>query len=282
MVKRCENCGQAALDNDKVCWHCGRPLAGADIEAPDKVSVNKGWQQTQSLSTIGGYVAVAAFVILAAVFTTHLLGQQPLVSANVGDRPPEGWSTFVDFRSTFAAYLPDDWSWFEQERRENRSDPGLQVLIDGGDTFMLGTHPFGAEADDVQIVFLAVPISDTAEIESGVTVTETLITAEAFMLVARSEGLNDLTYEEVVDFLLNSDYRILAAEQVEGIDSSFLNIRVETPVAEGKDFDHLRCSQQFFLGREESMLLTLCAKNTVYTGYQRDFNSILSSFRRLS
>ena len=253
-----------------------------DIEAPDKVAVNKGWQQTQSLGTIGGYIAVAVFVILAAVFITRLLGQQPLVSANVGDRAPEGWETIIDFRSTFTFSLPQDWTWFEQERRERRPDPPLQQLVEAGENFKLGTNPFGAEADDMEIAFLAVPISDTAEFEGETAVTEALITADAFMLVANSRLLNDLTYEETVLYLLDSQYRILGVEQVEQLDSSYIDIHVENPVSEGQDFEYLRCSQQFFLGEEESMLVTLCAKNSVYTSYQRTFNNILTSFRRLS
>ncbi len=282
MIARCENCGQAALDNDKVCWHCGRPLAGVDIEAPEKVAVNQGWQQTQSLGAIGGYVAVAVFVILAAAVITRLLGNQPIVTANVGDRAPDGWETIIDFRSTFTFDLPQEWTWFERERRERRSDPPIQSLVDAGDIFMLGASPFGAETDDMEIAFLAVPISDTADFEDQMAVTQAFITADAFMLVANSRLLNDLTYEETVLFLLSSEYQILGAEQVEGIDSSHIAVHVETPIGEESDFDYLRCSQQFFLGEEDSMLVTLCAKNTVYTTYQRTFSSILTSFRRLS
>jgi hypothetical protein len=282
MISRCGNCGQAALDNDKVCWHCGRPLAGHDVEAPDKVSVNEGWQQTQSLGAIGGYVAVAVFVVIAAVLITRQLGQQPLVSANVGERAADGWETIMDFRATFSFYLPQNWSWFEQARRERRSDPALGELVEASEIFRLGTHPFGAEVDDIEIAFLAMPISDTAEFEGEAAVIQALTTADAFMLVANSRLLNDLTYEETVLFLLGSEYRILGAEQVEGIDSSFIAVHVETPVTDGENFEYLRCSQQFFLGQEESMLVTLCAKNTVYTTYQRMFNDILTSFHRLS
>lgn len=282
MIARCENCGQVALDNDTVCWHCGRPLAGRDPEAPDKVAVNKGWQQTQSLGTIGGYVAVAVFVVLAAFFVTRLLGQQPLVSANVGERAPEGWESLVDFESSFTFYLPQHWSWFEQTRRERRTDPPLEELVTASDLFKLGTNPFGAEVDDIAIAFLAVPISDTAEFESETAVTEALITADAFMLVATSVRLNDLTYDETLQFLLSSDYRILGVEQVEAIDGSYLDIHVETPLPGADDFEFLRCSQHFFLGQEAGMLVSLCAKNSVYTTYQRTFNDILTSFRRLS
>lgn len=279
---RCENCGQLALENDKVCWHCGRPLSGRDIEEPDKVAVNQGWQQTQSLGTIGGYVAVAIIVILAAVLVTYNLGQQPKISANVGERAPEGWEVITDFRTRFSFYLPQDWTWFEQERREKRADPPLSFLLENEQFFISGTNPFGAETDDLEIEFLAVPISNTAVFEGERALTEALVTADAFMLVAYSQRLNDLTYEETVQFLLNSDYRILEAEQEEEIDRSYLNVFVETPVESGVDFEFLRCNQQFFLGIEESLLVTLCAKNSDYTAYQRTFNEILTSFRRLS
>ena len=282
MIAKCDNCGQPALDSDKVCWHCGRPLAGRDIEEPDKVSVNQGWQQTQSLGAVSGYVAVAVIVILAAVLVTRSLGQQPKVSANVGERAPEGWETIMDFDGRFTFYLPQEWRWFEQERREERSDPPLSELLEAGQFFMAGTNPFGAETDDLEIDFLAVALPETAGFEDEAADMQSLITAEAFMLVARSGRLNNLTYEEMAQFLRNSDYRILQAEQVEEIDRSYLTIAVEAPVEAAGDFEFLRCNQQFFLGREESMLVTVCAKDTAYTIYQRTLNEILTSFRRLS
>lgn len=282
MIARCDNCGQPALDTDKVCWHCGRPLAGRDIEELDKIPVNQGWQQTKSLGTIGGYIVVAVIVIVAAVLVTRSLGRQPKVSASVGERPPEGWEAVTDFNGRFTFHLPQEWRWFEQAQREERADPPLPALLEAGQLFGPGTNPFGAETDDLAIDFLAVPISDTAVFENEAAVTQALATAEAFMLVARSKRLNRLTYTEMAQFLLNSDYRILQAEQVEEIDRSYLTIAVETPLEGGDDFEFLRCNQQFFLGREESMLVTVCAKDTAYTIYQRTFNDILTSFRRLS
>jgi hypothetical protein len=284
MNVRCENCGQLALESDKVCWHCGRPLPGHDMEAPEKVAVNKGWQQTQSLGTIGGYVVVAVFIILAALVVTRVLGQQPLVSANVGERAPEGWEAFTDFRSRFTFYLPQAWTWFEPERRERRADPPFDYLMDNEQFFLLGTSPFGAETDDMALDFLAVPISDTAAFETEEVLIEAIITAEAFMVVGRSEGLNSLVYTETVQFLLNSensDYRVLEVEQIEELDRQYLTVLVETPVETAEDFAFLRCKQQFFLGRFDSLLVTLCARDTVYTRYQRTFSEILTSFRRL-
>ncbi len=281
MNVRCENCGQQALESDKVCWHCGRPLPGRDIEAPEKVIVNKGWQQTQSLGMIGGYVGVAVFILLAALVVTRVLGQQPLVSANVGERAPEGWEAFTDFRSRFTFYLPQPWTWFEPERRERRSDPPLSFLIDNEQFFTLGTSPFGAETDDMALDFLAIPISDTAVFETEEALIEAIITAEAFMVVGRSSGLNNLVYTETVQFLLDSDYRVLEVEKIEELDQSYLTVLVETPVETAEDFAFLRCKQRFFLGRFDSVLVTLCARDTVYTRYQRTFNEILTSFRRL-
>jgi len=281
MNPRCENCGQLALETDKVCWHCGQPLPGRDIEAPEKVTVNKGWQQTQSLGTISGYIAVAVFVILATLLVTHALGQQPRVSANVGERAPEGWEAFTDFRSRFTFYLPQDWTWFEQERREKRSDPPLPFLLENEQFFTLGTNPFGAETDDIEIDFLAVPISDTAVFETEEQLIDAILTTDAFMLVGHSARLNTLTYTETVQYLLSSDYNILEAELVQDLDRSYLTDIVENPVETAEAFDLLRCNQQFFLGRDDSLLVTLCAKNTAYLRYQRPFNEILTSFRRL-
>jgi hypothetical protein len=281
MNVRCENCGQAALGTDKVCWHCGRPLPGRDIEEPEKVAVNQGWRQTQSIGTIGGYVVVAVLVILSAVLVTGVLGRKPLVMANVGERAPEGWETFTDFRSRFTFYLPQSWTWFEEVRREHRPDPPMNYLLDNEQFFIPGLTPLGAETDDLTVDFLAVPISDTTIFEGDGPLAEAIITAEAFMLVARSERLNSLVYTETVQYLLNSDYQVLEAEVVEETDRGYLTVIVETPVETAEDFEFLRCNQRFFLGRQESRLVTLCAQNTIYTAYQRTFSEILTSFRRL-
>jgi hypothetical protein len=309
MNPRCDNCGQLALDTDKVCWHCGRPLDGRDNEAPEKVAVNKGWQQTQSLGTIGGYVVVAVVVIVAALLVTNNLSKQPRVSASVGDRVPEGWEVISDLQFRYSFYLPQDWTWFEPVRRERREDPPLTYLLEKEKYFLAGMNPFQGETEDLEIDFLAVPYSDTLvleaagerpvedgvrtggfepeeddfgdDLEQELLLTEMIVTADAFMIVAHSTRLNTLTYTETAEFLLNSDYRILEAEQVVELDRSFLTVSVETPVETAENFEFLRCSQQFFLGRDESLLVTLCAKDTVYTRYQRSFNEILTNFRRL-
>lgn len=306
MNARCENCGQLALDTDKVCWHCGRPLAGRDIEEPEKVAVNKGWQQTQSLGTIGGYVMVAVVVIVAALVVTNTLSKQPRVSANVGERAPEGWEVISDSRSSYTFYLPQAWIWFEPQRRERREDPPLTFLLENEQYFRSGMNPFQGETDDLEIDFLAVPFTDTLALagarstEEGVLtggsgdevgtedelaketqLTNAIVTADAFMLVARSTNLNTLTYTETAEYLLNSDYDILDAEQVKELDRTFLTVSVETPVETAENFEFLRCSQKFFLGRYESLLVTLCAKDTAFIRYQRPFNEILTSFRRL-
>jgi len=281
MNTRCENCGQLALETDKVCWHCGRPLSGREIEEPEKVVVNKGWQQTQSLGTIGGYVVVAAIVIIAALFVTRALGQQPKVSANIGDRAPEGWEAYSDFRTRYTFFLPQEWTWFEPARRENRSDPPLAYLLENGRYFTSGTNPFGLETDDIEIEFLAVPISDTAAFENEEQLLDALFTTDAFMLIGHSSRLNNLVYTDTVQYLLNSDYDNLEAELIQELDRSFLTVSVENPVETAEDFTFLQCDQQFFLGRNESLLVTLCAKDTRYTLYQRPFNEILTSFRRL-
>jgi hypothetical protein len=276
MLARCENCGQAALENDKVCWHCGRPLAGRDPDQPDKVAVKKGWQQTQSIGAAGGYIAMAVLVVLATILVTRLLGEQPRVAASVGERPPDGWETIQDFSRTFTFYLQEEWSWFEPTRREQRSDPTLETMLANNALFLLGTHPFGAEVEDMEIVFLA------TEIMTATQTTTAAEPAEAFLLVARSAQLNGLTYEEVTEFLQSSSYRILEVGFVEELDNNYIRVLVETPVEEGLNFAYWRCRQQFFLGREESLLVTACAKDTIYTAYQRPFNTILTSFRRLS
>ncbi|MFZ0548094.1 MAG: zinc ribbon domain-containing protein [Candidatus Promineifilaceae bacterium] len=279
---RCENCGQLALATDKVCWHCGKPLPGRDIEEPEKVAVNEGWQHTQSIGTIGGYVVVAVVVILSALVVTHILGQQPKVSAEVGQQAPDGWEVIRDLNSRFTFYLPEEWRWFEPVRREERSDPALSELLEAGDFFLTGMTPFSSETDDLEVDFLAVSTPETAELESESAVMETLITADAFMLVSRSRRLNGLTYDDATQLLFGSGLSNSRAEVQVETDRSYLEIYSEIPVAGENGVDHLSCNQQFFLGEEESMLATVCAKDYIYSTYVQTFRTILSSFQRLS
>ena len=266
MTERCRHCGEPALDTDIVCWHCGLPLAGREKLKSTKVKVKEGWQQSVSPEAVAIYAGITVIVILATFLVMSILGQQPRVQVRFGEKRPINWNEITSADKTFIVTLPENWQLLDGENEIQR--PTLDALISENQLFHLATYPFGAEVDDVRISFLA---------ESQPTTTEQ---QPAFLVVALSELLNRLTYEEAINFLLSSEYQISEARFVDNFDRSHVSILVRTDVSEG-DTVTIRCRQQFIHGESETMLVSLCATATRYPAYSTIFEDILGSFQRL-
>jgi hypothetical protein len=131
----------------------------------------------------------------------------------------------------------------------------------------LATQPFGLETEDMDILFAAQgPQPGSGE--------------PPFMIVASSPLLNRLTYDEAVAFLRNSDYDLQEVRYVDNFDKSHVSIIANTPIDEASD-EAIRCRQQFVLGRDESLLASMCAPAGRYTAYANQFLEILTSFQHL-
>jgi hypothetical protein len=264
MSDRCVHCGEPALDSDTVCWHCGMPLPEREeLNAPEK-KVKEGWQQSISPSAIAIYIGMTIFVILAAILVMVYLGRLPLVQIRFGTRTPDQWETIVSADNRFILALPESWWWTDGTAEDQPIE--IEDLIASENRYFFGTYPFGAEVEDLEIQFIAEK-SLPPETQSP-----------PFLVIARSSLLNRLTYEEAIDFLLNSDYQVQEARYVENFDKSHVRIIVQTPLNEDLE---LNCRQQFILGESKAMLISLCAPTSQIQENIATFEDILESFQRL-
>lgn len=264
MSDRCVHCGEPALESDTVCWHCGMPLPGREeTNAPEK-KVKEGWQQSISTSAIAMYIGMTIFVILAALLVMVYLGRLPLVQIRFGTRTPDQWETIVSADNSYILSLPENWLWTDGT---NEDQPlAIEDLGAAGNKFTVGTYPFGAEVDDLEIQFIAEKSSPPEP------------QVPPFLVIARSSLLNRITYEEAIDFLLNGDYQVQEASFVDNFDKSHVRIIVRTPLNEDLE---LNCRQQFILGKSEAMLFSLCAPSSQIQENIATFENILESFQRL-
>ncbi len=265
MDTHCEYCGEPALDSDVKCWQCGRPLPGREEVTGITVPVKEAWQYKVSPSTVLIYGMMTILVILSAVVVMYILGQQPKIQVSLGTRTAPNWVQVIDAERTFIVSLPDDWQRIDLD---TNGQEDIDNRLAASPLFLLGTYPLGAEADDLSIHFLA-----EAETPADGP-------PPPFMLVARSVLLNRLSYEEMVDFLLRSDYAISQAVFIDDFDKSHVSIITRMVIEDGP-VDALRCQQQFILGEVDSMLLALCAPAGRYAIYAKTFEVIASSFQRL-
>lgn len=264
MRERCDHCGEPALNTDTVCWHCGMPLPGRKEKNTPKEQVKEKWQVLVSPSSVAMYAGMTIFVILAALLVMVYLGRLPLVQVRFGTRIPAHWQQIISADNGFILSLPESWWWIDG----SIDDRGITISdqLAKEKRFDMGTHPFGAEVADLEIQFIA----------------ETSSPSEAqlplFLVIARSNLLNRLTYEEAKDFLLQSDYQVNEAQFVEDFDKSHLSIDVHTDLDENLA---MHCRQQFIRGDTEAMLMSLCAPSSRYQANINIFEGILESFQRL-
>ena len=262
---RCENCGHMALETDANCWHCGEPLSGREDAARKRVRVRESWTRDSGPASIAVYGGLTVLVVLAALLIMRSLGQQPQLQVRLGTRTRPNWTFITDGERRFTVTLPDSWSW--DDGAEPAGSVALATLAEGDDRFRLATHPLGAETDEMTILFAAEGQPDDPE-------------RSQFMVIASSELLNRLTYDEAVAFLLNSDYDLQEARFVDDFDKSHVSIIATTPLDDGSG-SAIRCRQQFVLGRQESLLASLCAPSGRYAAYSNQFSEIMASFQHL-
>jgi hypothetical protein len=263
---RCENCGELAKESDIICWHCGQPLPGREMEVADGVELRSGRKQSVSAGTVGFYLAITLLVVTAALVIMGSLGERPQVQIGFGTRVPDGWIIITDRDETFTAYLPDSWITVDGGKPEESTE--LTDLLANVPAYSMGIAPLGRVVDDVEPFFVAYLPSDATN------------AAPLFLIVARSARLNRLSYNEARSFLVEEEPTVREIQFVDNFDKSHLRIVAE-PVAAGNAYS-LSCWQQFVRGLNFALLAATC------TTLERDadqipaFNTIHSSFQRLA
>jgi hypothetical protein len=285
MNVRCENCGRAALDSDETCWHCGAPLPGREGAGRKLVKARESWAHGAGPASIAVFGGLTLMVVLAAILVMVSLGRRPQLQVLLGTRSLPGWRFVTAADQAFTLALPGGWTWLDGASAESAAT--LAALVEDEPRFLLATHPLGAESDDVHIVFAAAdPLPGLGE--------------KANLVVAASPLLNRLTYQEATSFLTGSDYDVLSARFVDDFDKSRVDIVVDTPLVnaplvdgrpdsvppdgaaeEGGEGLVMRCRQQFVLGREQSLLVSLCAPRGRFAVYSQTFDNVMASFQHL-
>lgn len=267
---RCENCGQPATDTDVVCFHCGQPLPGREEITEPAVNVQESWQQSISPTAAVVYIGIALIVFVSFVLVTRMLGQRPLVQIGFATRPADGWRQVVNQDEEFFLYLPEN--WLSYDVGDSAQAEELARHLDKSDLYYVATQPLASLADDLQIIYLSQ--NGNPEVDRPF----------AFLVVAKSNLLNSLSYEEVNEFL-SGDPTI--DDSVNFVDD-FTKSRVEAIVQLPKNLgdvepegETLRCRQQFVLGVKESFIMALCSPSERYISYSSTFEEISNSFQRL-
>lgn len=249
MSTRCPHCDQLLMEDEAVCWNCGRPtgLASVDREgegaahgAAEETAQQGGEQgERRPFSAVVIYVGLTAVVILGALLLTAFLGRQPRLQA-ASVQAPETWQRVTNGDETFTVFLPADWRFFDAGDAQQRDT--LERLLAENALFREALHPWH-EVRDVEVVFLAT--SDPPEAAGP---------PEELFIVARSAILNRLTYFELVSVVEQGDVIISSAEVVEDYDRRYAYVQLRTPEA-------LRCQQQFILGEDDVLLAVFCARS---------------------
>jgi len=267
---RCENCGHTALETDSTCWHCGELLAGRENAGSKKVKVRDGWTQGAGTSSVIIFGAMTLLVVLSTILVMASLGRQPQLQVRFGTRTQSGWSFVTSASRQFTISLPDSWSWIDG------TDPAfaeeLAKLVEDQPLLRLASYPLGAEVQDLTIHFAA-----------GITHPGDERTPK--LIIASSPLLNQLTYQEALEFLANSEYNLEQVSFVDDFDKSHLSIVVDTPLGSNalnvETGESIRCRQQFVLGKHQSLLISLCARPSQSRANAPTFDEILASFQRL-
>jgi hypothetical protein len=263
----CDQCGEPALATDSTCWHCGQPLAGRERLNVDVKTAADSWRGTDNTNAVVAYGIMTALVIVAALVVMGMMGSRPMLQIAVGTQTPEEWKSISPADNAFFVNLPEEWDvWDGADEDQSES---LDRRLSEDAYLTLGTHPFGAEVDDMEIRFIAQDENAVNELPG------------LFLVVANSQVLAGLSYEEAIQFLSKSEYQLRRVEIVDNFDKSNLSISVETPLDDGEG-DSLRCRQQYILGNESVMLVAVCSPEIRYQAQEHNILNILDSFQRLS
>ena len=263
----CEHCGEPALPSDSTCWHCGKPLGDLAEKNAEVVTASDGWQGSGKTSAVLAYSIMTILVIVAALVIMGMIGSQPMLQIAVGTQTPKEWKSISPADKAFFVNLPEEWTvWHGADAEQSES---LNRRLSENEFLTLGTHPFGAEVDDLKISFLA---------QEGNAINGT---PHLFLVIANSQKLAGLSYDEAIQFLSNSDYQVRETRIVDNFDKSNLSIYVRTPLDDEQE-DVLLCRQQFITGDADVMLVALCAPAGRFLGQQAQILTILESFQRLS
>lgn len=271
MERRCPYCDGRLLEDDTVCWQCGRqvtgvqqsspPAAGAPEEvvgpgagSPEAAPEDGPPVRASALTIYGGLTVV---VVLIALLLTIFLGRRPLVQTG-GVPLQEGWIVVTDRARTFTLTLPAQWQTLDVAVAPQREQ--VQQLLEEIPSTRRATTPLGSFVDDDEVLFLATGARQLT-----------------FLLVSESRRLNRLNPQDAIDLARGADAAVLEANHVQNFDKSHVALRV---ALSGDEQTGPVCRQQFITGEDVALLLALCAEPGQLN--EETVNTILNSVQRLA
>jgi len=255
------------MPTDATCWHCGQPLANRAAKEAGVVITADTWRSSRNTDNVVPYLIITVAVIVATLVVMRVIGRQPQLQLAIGATVPEGWKPVSPADNSFFFNLPEGWILWDGTDVEQVTT--LEQHLSENEYLTLGVHPFAAEVDDLEINFLAQEENGDQN-QPG-----------PFLVVATSQVLSGLSYQEARQFLTDSEALVRGTRIVDDFDKSNLSIFVDTPL-EDETGDSLRCRQQFIIGDEDAMLVAVCSPRNHYASREYQILTILESFQRLS
>jgi|GEM_PF-1927973 len=275
MTHRCPYCDQRLLEDETVCWQCGRQVEPPTT--PQQPAVRERWQQeksTFSLSAVTIYSALTALIISGALLATIYLGKQPRLQAGANVELPEGWLWVNESSNDFLLFLPESWRLIDPE--SERGEASLEASIASHPKWRRVMQPFGRLDEGLSYVFLA----------EGQVPPEATNSVDAAVVVAQSRLLNQLSPAEIVslaeDLAAENEITLIENERIAalpGIEEEYVALVVETEDPAGTG-ESLRCQQRLIPGQLDLFLVSSCSRPE--SQYQATIRQITDSFQRLT
>lgn len=236
MTHRCPYCDQTLLEDETVCWQCGRPVEPPTT--PQQPAVRERWPQeksTFSLPAVTIYSTLTALIFFGALLATIYLGRQPRLRAGANVELPEGWLWVNESSNDFLLSLPESWRLIDPE--SERGEISLRSSIASHPQWRPAMQPFARLDEELSYVFLAegqVPPDATNSVDAAV-------------VVAQSRLLNQLSPAEMVslaeELAAEDGITLMETERIAagpGTEEEYVALVVETEVPGGAG-ESLRC-----------------------------------------
>lgn len=271
MTYQCENCGQAALETDVICWHCGHALPRQQNKAADETAVSPPSAPSLSASlslplpSIAAYGGLTLIIIIALLWVMQALGQQPQVVQSLGDTLPPGWTAVTDTNREFTLNLPAQWAVWD--RSNPQQEEGFITMLRQNEQYQTALAPYDTAADDRQLLLLA----QTDQAETAV---------PAFIMITRSQKISQFTPEQMTR-LLEAGPASLELQRA-NLEVS-INGREQITYITAMPYQDqpLRCHHLFYKDTPDSYLITGCVSQDGYATYTNLLHNVLVSFQPL-
>jgi len=266
MTYQCERCGQAALETDTVCWHCGWRFPQQEPKKPaSKVKARAAREQPLSLTAVAIYAALALLTLVAIMLVTRSLKQKPFFLTNPEISLEPGWVPITDQAQQFTLNIPSQWQWFEQQ---NEGRPASFDALAENDQFRAAVAPLANVATDTEILLVA--LNDTT--------TESLA-PPGFLVVARSVDFRQVSPEQTLNQVRQVAGNLLNAEITESFTGqNQVDMLLDVDNA-GSPF---RCQERLMQGPQAGYLVASCTPQAIYPRYRGELEAMIASFQPLT